>query len=702
MTEVLEFVGEPFDAVAWTTRQPPADPPHGPAEPRHGESAHRDNHAQPPPTPALEHDQVPLHDPAARRGRVAQDVAPAAPAPAHASRAGASALAELRAALVGAHSGALRAQAALQRRLLLPVRVAVVGGPHRVAADEAAFKPLARSVVNRLGAAELRRLAAGDIAGAFGAQYDQEDCNPDVRLAAGAELALAEVTALELRGGSGGQGRVLAHRVPGADPIEATVQAAQVFALFTGLHLCLADARFVRIDPEHTRLEPAGDGAADATELHVDVEMIDLVPRPGLRVRARCGDMHIADVALALHEKPGVPVGPEHGGFPDRWLGRKSSRGERVLLNEFQLAHFARGDQAIALGPEFAHYTGVKATRLPTGGLLLVDRVIAIQGERGRLDGATCQTEYDSPADSWYYADTANASMPNCIYMETSLQSALLVGYHLGATLSRPGDTQCLRNLGGTATVLREVDLRDTTIRQDSALVATTDMPGSTLQSFTYTLSADGEPFYAGETLFGYFSEEALADQTGLDGGRAVPTWLEENPAACGRVIDVAARRADPAAPLCSRDHLSLLDELIVVDCGGRYGKGYLHAERTIDPDDWFFARHFHLDPVIPGSLGVETVIQAMQEWLLDSGLADGLREPGFVLPTGVPFTWKYRGQFLPTDGTSTLEVHVKEVQRKSGRLRVTADASMWKPGLRIYELTDIAIELRENGAAPW
>ncbi|MEV2215005.1 beta-hydroxydecanoyl-ACP dehydratase [Streptomyces sp. NPDC050997] len=668
MTEVLEFVGEPFDAVAWTT--PPPEP--GPAA-------------------LLEPASPRPHEVALR----------AVPAPAQGAPPAASTLAELRTALVSAHSGALRAQAALQRRLLrLPGGYATSGVLVRVS-DEAAFKPLARSAVTRLGTTELRRLAVGDIAGVFGARYDQEDCNPDVRLAAGAELALAEVTALQLRGGAGSRGRVLARRVPGADPVDAAVQAAQVFALYTGLHLCLADARFVRVDPQVTRIEQSAQADGDDV-VEVEVEWIDLVPRPGLRVRARCGGTLMTDVALALHERPGVPVGPERGGVPARWLGRTSSLGEHVLLSEFQLAHLARGDQGIALGPEFAHYSGIKATRIPTGGLLLVDRVVALQGERGKLDSATYQTEYDSPADSWYYADTANASMPNCVYMETSLQSALLIGYHLGATLSRPDETQSLRNLGGTATVLREVDLRDTTIRQDSALLGTTDMPGSTLQSFTYTLTADGEPFYAGETLFGYFSEQALANQTGLDAGRSVPTWLEQNPGPEVRTIDVAARRAAPAAPLCSRDHLSLLDELTVVDGGGQYGKGYLHAERTIDPQDWFFARHFHLDPVIPGSLGVETVIQAMQEWLLDSGLAEGMRDPGFVLPVGVPFTWKYRGQFLPTDGSSTLEVHVKEVQRKSGRLRLTADASMWKPGLRIYELTDIAIELRENGAAPW
>jgi hypothetical protein len=49
-----------------------------------------------------------------------------------------------------------------------------------------------------------------------------------------------------------------------------------------------------------------------------------------------------------------------------------------------------------------------------------------------------------------------------------------------------------------------------------------------------------------------------------------------------------------------------------------------------------------------------------------------------------------------------TLEVHVKEIETRPGRVRVIADASMWKPGIRVYELTDIGVELRESGAAPW
>jgi 3-hydroxymyristoyl/3-hydroxydecanoyl-(acyl carrier protein) dehydratase len=147
---------------------------------------------------------------------------------------------------------------------------------------------------------------------------------------------------------------------------------------------------------------------------------------------------------------------------------------------------------------------------------------------------------------------------------------------------------------------------------------------------------------------------------------------------------------------------LQLLDEMEVVDGGGRHGAGYIRAVRPVAAGDWFFARHFHLDPVMPGSLGVEAVIQALQQWLLDTGATAELADPEFVVPAGVELTWRYRGQILAGDGAMTLEVHVREVRRRPGRVRVIADASLWKPGLRIYELTGIAAEAIEKGAPPW
>ncbi|MDA3648381.1 beta-ketoacyl synthase [Saccharopolyspora indica] len=643
---------------------------------------------------------------------------------------------EVRSAVATAHRNALNAQVLLQARTLRRAGVALAASRFVDAVDgrirpisalspapavpfvttEGRFKPLARTDKAELGRDDLRRLTGGDIAGVFGPAYSQPGCNPSVKLAADAALLLSEVTRIELRGGSSGRGLLVAS----AGPLDGTpesllasaTQAAEVLALHLGLHLCLADAVFAPGDGSgraaRCEIDLVRPGPLAAAQIRLDVTDVDLVPRPHLRadVEFRSGGAvtgRVAGLSLALVEKPGVPVGPARGGVPPAFLGRYSAAGEPTVLSEFHIAHFARGSHGTAFGPEFEHYSDRRATRVPDRGLTLMDRLVTLDGERGALDGAKYETEYDSPADSWYYADTANASMPNMIYMETSLQSALSIGYFLGPTLADPDAPVSLRNLGGTATVLREVDLRDKTIRQRSELLSTTLNNGASLQSFTYTMHADGEPFYTGETMFGYFSEAAMANQTGLDAGRSVPTWLEQqNPLPATRTIDVAARRADPAAPLCARDHLALLDEVQVVDGGGEHGKGYLRAVRRIDPADWFFARHFPRDPVIPGSLGVETVIQAMQEWVLDAGWDEGMTEPGFILPVGAPFTWKYRGQFLPTDGAATLEVHIKDVRRGPGRVRVTGDASVWKPGLRIYELTDIAVELREEGAQPW
>jgi 3-hydroxymyristoyl/3-hydroxydecanoyl-(acyl carrier protein) dehydratase len=170
----------------------------------------------------------------------------------------------------------------------------------------------------------------------------------------------------------------------------------------------------------------------------------------------------------------------------------------------------------------------------------------------------------------------------------------------------------------------------------------------------------------------------------------AVPNWLEERPGTPVRDVRVATGASG---------ELDLLDRMEVVDGGGRHGAGYLRATRPVAATDWYFARHFHLDPVMPGSLGVEAVIQALQAWLIDTGAPAGLTDPEFVVPAGAELVWRYRGQILARDGELTLEVHIRTVERRPGRIRVLADASLWRPGLRIYELDGIAAEARDKGA---
>lgn len=651
-------------------------------------------------------------------GAPAPATVPAPPAPRPVVGPGPAAeLARLRSGIVAAHAGALAAHEALAHRLLdaltdaRPAAVrsaAVVPTPPAVPAPpcrEEAFKPPARTGRRELDRAALDALASGDLAGVFGARYDQHGANPDVRLHAGRAPALTAVTDLVVRGGESGRGGLRATPAPGADPVAAAVEAVEVLALALGLPLVLAGTVL-----EHTTGTPAGLSGDDltGTELVVDATAVDLVPRPHVVARVvlrRGGEVlgWVPDVVVTVRERPGVAIAPdEHGHVASS--GRFTADGERVLLGEFHTAHMARGEPGIGHGPQFAHLAGRRATRLPSHGLQLVDRIVAVDAARGAFTDATYTTEYDAPADSWYFADTANADVPNVVLMETSLQSALVVGYFLGATLTDPGQDYVLRNLGGSATLRRELDLRDRTIRQHSRITATTPMSGSILQEFTYSLTVDGEPYYDGGSMFGFFTGATMANQTGLDGGRTAPTWLERHAPAATRTIDVAARRTrgDDGRPGPARDHLALVDAITVVDGGGEHGQGYLHVAQPIDPDAWFFARHFLFDPVIPGSLGVEQVLQAMQEWALDAGLADDLDDPQFVVPVDATLTWRYRGQVLPTDGTIVFEVHLTGVERRPGRVRVSATASLWKPGLRIYELEGATVELREEGAPAW
>lgn len=602
------------------------------------------------------------------------------------------------------------------------------------------FKPLAATGVHRLDAAALERLRDGAVAEVFGAAYAQPAHSPTVRLAPG---PLRLVHAIDRRGGEHHRGRLAAvcapatgDRLTAEDLVAAAWQAAQVLALQIGLHLPMPVAHFELDDalggpeigrpatPTGPHDPPAPPPATPVLELlddphgtlELELQVVDsgLVPRPRLRFdvefrRAATLVARVSDLALRVRED--APIALLEGGVAPAFLGRYAATGQEALLGEFQMAHSARGDLGIALGPEFAAYAGRRATRIPSNGLQMCDRVIAVHGTRGDLvGGATIETEYDSPADLWYYREGGPA-MPNVMLMETSLQSALVLGYFLGSTLTSPQEDYSLRNLDGTATVLREVDLRGRTIRQRSTLLSTTVLQGAVLQNLSYELLVDDEPFYRGTSLFGFFNARALANQTGLDNGEFVPTWLDGPDGLGGqdgpgggvevRRVDVRERPAVPGPPPAT-GHLALLDVLEIVDGGGRFGQGYLRSVQRVDPDAWFFQRHFWLDPVMPGSLGVEAIVQALREWLVDTGLTADLRDPQFVLPVDVALQWRYRGQILPDDGHQTIEIHVKQVRRGPGRVRVVADASVWKPGLRIYELIDVAAEAREEGAQPW
>ncbi|MFJ6087365.1 beta-ketoacyl synthase N-terminal-like domain-containing protein [Streptomyces sp. NPDC092369] len=593
-----------------------------------------------------------------------------------------------------------------------------------------AFKPLAPTHRTALSAADLDALSEGRIADVFGPGHRQPPgCNTSLRLPARPLLMADEVTVLDRKGGPHGLGRIEAVKElqPDAwyftshfpdDPVlagslvaEGAVQLLELYALSLGLHLTLPDARFQPVPDLRTEVKVRGQITPrnSRIEYRIDITELTLLPRPSLVadvvvLRDGTPSIGVTGLGIRLREKPGTPYRPETAGTIPHFLGRLSpATGEPALLNEFHMAHAAKGDLAIAMGPEFEVYADSRAPYIPNGDFLFVDRVMKLEGTRGTLKrGAVMVTEYDAPEDAWYYTDNGHPYMPNCVYMESSLQAAILLGYYLGATLPYPEEQFSIRNLDGHATLVKDLDLRGKTIQHRSTLLSSDRMPGSILQNFSYELSCDGEVFYTGESLFGYFNEKALAHQVGLDKGQHVLPWLDtqaSRPPGTRRVDLRAYRSVEPArhGPRLAGGHLDLVEWLDILPGGGEHGQGYLRGHRSIRPDEWYFSCHFHRDPVMPGSLGVEALLQGLQVYAVESGLTDGLRNPRFALSSGTETKWSYRGQILRTDPDMEFDVHVKEVRREPGRIVLLGTAHVWKSTLRIYRLDDIAIEIHHD-----
>ncbi len=376
-----------------------------------------------------------------------------------------------------------------------------------------------------------------------------------------------------------------------------------------------------------------------------------------------------------------------------------------VLYTLDQLVEFGSGDLAKALGPEYAVYKGRRAPRIPRGDLLLMSRAVSATGRRLHPEaGDEITVEYDVPEDAWYFAENSYPYIPYSVFMEIALQPCGLLSAHLGTSIKIPDMDYYFRNLDGEARILRLLDLRGKTITTHAHLHRPMVSGNQIIQKFDFQLSAAGNPVFEGNSVFGFFPPEAMAAQLGRDGGQETLPLYEQagQGSLSGKMISLASsalRRAPSGRPnyRLPGGHFDLLREVFLSPKGGRGGLGYIYANKPVDPRDWFYTCHFHQDPVMPGSLGVEAILEAMQVFALDQDLGRDLVNPRFDLVPGHLMSWKYRGQILQTAKMMKLEVHLTRLERSAGQVLVMGDASLWADRIRIYEIKDAGIRLVEG-----
>jgi 3-hydroxymyristoyl/3-hydroxydecanoyl-(acyl carrier protein) dehydratase len=359
-----------------------------------------------------------------------------------------------------------------------------------------------------------------------------------------------------------------------------------------------------------------------------------------------------------------------------------------VLYNKNWLDEFATGDIVKCLGLEYGIYKNRRSPRIPNGDLLLMSRIMKIQGRRGEFDQTSrISAELDVASNAWFFDGTANGEMPLSIMMETALQPCGVLSAWLGTQLRFPKVDFFFRNLDGDARYSRRVDLRCKTIQANAVLTKTVFSGSTIIQHFEFKLTCGGDVFFEGTSSFGYFPEESMASQSGLDGGKALLPWGKkaEN-INCLEKIILDDAYLNPDFP---GGKLRLIDGASYCSDGGLFSKGYVIASRRNLPNDWFYENHFFQDPVMPGSLGIEAIIQAYKAAVHSSTKSAN----PVTLAAGMGFKWKYRGQVLQNHNQMLVDLHIQDKQLVNEVKVFTANANLWADETRIYELHNLAVQ---------
>ncbi|MEN0061780.1 MAG: beta-ketoacyl synthase N-terminal-like domain-containing protein [Myxococcota bacterium] len=364
------------------------------------------------------------------------------------------------------------------------------------------------------------------------------------------------------------------------------------------------------------------------------------------------------------------------------------------------LVSCAWGKPSDAFGPLYKPFDeGRHCARLPGDPYHFMSRVTKIDGPIGGMQlGTNIELEYDIPMDAWYFRENGHPTMPFCVLLEAALQPCGWIACFVGSALTTDKDLY-FRNLDGTATWHVECLPQSGTLNTKAKITSISQSGGMIIEAFEVQCFLGDTLVYDLKTVFGFFPGAALANQIGL-----VPT--EEERAALHAPSDFFVDLTSRPARYCAgalrlpKPMLLMLDRVTGFwPTGGEKGLGRLRSEKDVNPAEWFFKAHFYTDPVQPGSLGLEAMVQLLQFFMIETDMHAGIERPRFEpLMMGQTHAWKYRGQVVPENQVIRCEVEIIEVGRDDHGPFAKAHAYLWVDDLRIYEGIDFGMRIVDDG----
>ncbi|OGU14117.1 MAG: type I polyketide synthase [Geobacteraceae bacterium GWC2_53_11] len=361
------------------------------------------------------------------------------------------------------------------------------------------------------------------------------------------------------------------------------------------------------------------------------------------------------------------------------------SKAKPAIYTKEQILAYSNGKPSEGFGDRYRVFDAErKIARLPGPPFQFMDRVTSVRGEPWQMTaGAMVEAQYDLPADAWFFAAERQPRMPFCVLLEAALQPCGWLAAYVGSALTTPNDIS-FRNLGGSAVQHRAVTPESGMLTCCATMTKVATSGGMIIQEFDFSVADRHGILYEGDTMFGFFAKEALANQVGIRDAKPYEPTADELER--GRALSYPDSAPFPEKKLAMID----LIDLFVPD-GGPKGLGYIRGIKDVDPDEWFFKAHFYEDPVTPGSLGLESFLQlvkfvAVERW----GWQDGEIVSAVALEH--KHRWLYRGQVVPTNSRVTVSAWITAVDDQKRIL--TVDGFLSVDGKLIYQMNDFTVTM--------
>ncbi|MCP3873846.1 MAG: beta-ketoacyl synthase [Desulfobacteraceae bacterium] len=401
---------------------------------------------------------------------------------------------------------------------------------------------------------------------------------------------------------------------------------------------------------------------------------------------------------------------------PDSENDPKPSHIEKPpFLDRDQCLEYATGKAGNVLGKEFEIIdTYPVRVRLPDEPLMLVDRIMDIQGEMLSLTSGKIITQHDVRENAWYLD---GGKTPVSISIEAG-QADLFLCAWLGIDHAVKGSRK-YRLLDAKVTFHRTLPEPGETIEYHIEIDRFLKQGDVYLFFFHYK-------GYINEQLLmsmrdgcaGFFTEEEVENSGGIilktqdlkqiesqsEFTCLVPTKKEKY--SDKRIEDLRQGNLEAAFgknfnnKILGKNlklpgkRMHLIDRVLEFNpYGGRFGLGLIIAQADIHPEDWFLTCHFVDDKVMPGTLMYECCAHALRVFTQRMGWISDRDDVFYDIIPDNESDLKCRGPVTPETKKARYEIEIIEMGYMPEPY-VIADAHMFSDDLRIVLYKNMGMRL--------